>query len=139
MSDTCTRCGKRPAAPGKHNDRCPECMAKIGGKMDDEEQSVMATEETYTGQSNNDIGFSIKETALMVGNAATSLLLGSVGAIRIVYGTWNPALSPGNALLFPAVFILAMVMMVVWLMVFSAAIDIISNAIQWVTRRGHEE
>jgi hypothetical protein len=100
--------------------------------IDEEKQGVMGTEETYTDQSSTDVNFSKKDTALMAGNAAVSLLLGSIGAVRIVYGTWNPPLTLGNALLFPAVFILAIVMMVVWLLVFAAAVDTVGNAIQWV-------
>ena len=105
----------------------------------DEEQGVMATEETYTGKSNTDVDFSKKDTALMAGNAAVSLALGSIGAVRIVYGTWNPPLTLGNAVLFPAVFILAIVMMVIWILVFAAAIDTVGNAIRWVIPGEQEE
>jgi len=29
MTDTCTRCGERPAAPGKYGDRCAQCAGEI--------------------------------------------------------------------------------------------------------------
>jgi tRNA(Ile2) C34 agmatinyltransferase TiaS len=29
MTDTCTRCGERPAAPGKLGIRCPECVDEV--------------------------------------------------------------------------------------------------------------
>ena len=100
--------------------------------MHEQEQGVMATEETY--QTGSDTPTSITKTngILMAANGILSLVLGSIGAVRIVYGVWIPALTPGNALLFPAAFVLTMVMMLVWFLFFAAAIDIVSNMVSKV-------
>ena len=29
MTDTCIRCGERPAAPGRFGKRCPQCAGEI--------------------------------------------------------------------------------------------------------------
>lgn len=101
--------------------------------MAEQEQGVMADVKTYHGTSDTPKRITTTDGILIATNAVVSLVLGSIGAVRIVYGVWNPALTPGNALLFPAAFVLAMVMMLVWFLVFAAAIDTASNLIAKVT------